>query len=158
MKALLATLPLAVIACSSPATFPAGQWEFTTEVTGEEAGGTAVTSTPIPKDDQTWAQCVSAEQAANPAEILLPRTLENSCKFSKSTFANGKIDVAGECIAGGSFARYQATVQGSFTASSMKVRIVAVQPGAVVMFDPKAGSDLKTFYRVTGRRTGDCPG
>ncbi|HST36130.1 MAG TPA: DUF3617 domain-containing protein [Allosphingosinicella sp.] len=145
-----AALALGAMAQDSPVAMRPGQWAFTTNMTeldmpGSPADMVAAARSGLPPAE-TKARCLSPEQAADPAATLAsPRGNAAGCVFSRRTFANGRIDVAGTCNRP-SVGAVQVSLTGSFTPETVN---------AVIRSDVDHGTML-IGGTLTGRRLGDC--
>ena len=157
MKKLAILVPTValIFACSSNTSLQAGQWEMTPKITdiqidGAPPGAAEQAKQMMAGAMRTQSRCMSAQEAANPAEGLASAGSGGAqgCNFTKRTFEGGRIDMAATCQtpAGQS----TNTFTGTYTATTMDMQI---QTQAAVM-----GRNMRTTITMTGRRTGDCAG
>ncbi|HTU10842.1 MAG TPA: DUF3617 domain-containing protein [Allosphingosinicella sp.] len=136
-----------------------GMWETTVTFSNIEVPGVPEAQVAAMRQamsrPQTRSECMTPEQAANPSgNMMNPGGQAGACQFSKSTFANGTIDVAGSCNAGGR-GSLNMTMAGTYTPTTMTANVTTA-------VRPPAGTPGPQEVRMTGslsaRRTGDCPG
>lgn len=133
-----------------------GMWETTSRMTEVEMAGIPPAAVEQMKAPQTQSQCITPEQAANPAGNMLNQGAENQgCQFPDSTFAGGRINVRGTCQGPNGQGSATMSWQGTYTATTMEGRItVEVQtPGGA----EGQTQNLRMAGTLTSRRTGDCP-
>lgn len=150
----LALLPAALALCAtmqdSPVTMQPGQWEFTTAMTGVEMPGSpremveaARSALGAPK---IVSRCVSPEEAADPsARLANPGGGASNCTFSRRTFADGRIDVAGSCTTRDGDP-LEVSLSGSYTPTNIRAAIRA----------DAARRTMLLTGTMTALRTGDC--
>jgi len=164
MKRLLLLAPVAALAagCSGGADqIQPGQWETTIQFTSIDIPGAppgaAEQMRQMMGQPQTRSECITPEQAANPAGNLAnPGGDSGDCEFSEQTFAGGAIRMRGTCTPAGQ-GTVQMSMEGTYTATTMQADITSeVTPpaGAGTNGGPQAIRMSGTF---SSRRTGDCP-
>jgi hypothetical protein len=161
MKKLVPLVLPAILlfACSpGPVSLQPGMWESTVQFTSIDLPGAspqelaamrAMLSRP-----QTSSRCITAEEAANPAQRMMNPAGGNACRFSESTFSNGTIRVHGNCQMPGRGPQ-QTSMEGSFTATTMQATIasqIQAPPGT------QGPQTARMSGTLSARRTGDCPG
>lgn len=145
-----AALALAAMAQDSPIAMQPGQWEFTTTMTDVEIPGGPAEAVEAARSalgpPRTESYCVSPEEAANPAAWLAsPRGNTSNCTFSRTTFADGRVDIAGTCTSEDQ-QPLEIGLAGDFTAMDVRAAITA-----------QAGNGwMHLRGTLTGRRLGDC--
>jgi len=159
MNKLALFAPMAALAaCSGSAvSLQPGQWETTVRFTSIEMPGAPEamigpmrTAMSAP---QTHSECMTAEQAANPAgRMMNPGGNANACQFTDSTFSGGTIRVHGTCQdpARGSM---QISWEGSYTATTMQAQVSSEMHAPPGTPGPQA---IRMSGTMSGRRTGDC--
>jgi hypothetical protein len=138
-----------------------GQWEITSQMTSVEAPGMppaalAQMRAQLASQRQTQLQCITPEQAANPARNLVGRDAgRQGCQFPSTTFADGLIRISAICRQPGGPASMRMALDGSFTATELNGTL------SVEMTGPRTGGGGTQAVRMTGlmagRRIGDCP-
>lgn len=145
---------LVLAACSSqPTTIQPGQWEMTTQFNTIEAPGMPEAALAAMRNQanqpQTHSNCITPEQAANPAGGLVnPDGGTGNCTYTDSTFANGVISVHGSCPAGPGGAQMRLAWEGSYTTTEMQ--------GAFTTEIQGGPQSMRMVGTMSGRRTGDC--
>lgn len=139
-----------------------GMWETTTRMTEIELPGmppeiAEQMKAQIQNQSQTQSQCITREQAANPAGKMLSQGPDaQGCNFSDSVFEGGRINVRGTCPGPGGQGSATLSWEGRYTETTMEGRVSAeVQAPAGA-----AGSGPQTIRMagtLSARRTGDCP-
>lgn len=153
MKRPSRSILLIAAGCSGPETFPAGQWQIRSEVKEADIGGREVGF--ATGRAREWSSCIAASEARNPAGRLIPGVLSGSCTFDQASFASGRISARGECISG-ALARMQVSLDGSFSGSTLRARLVTVEPNAGLVVDQPGEQDVTTRIDVAAERRGDC--
>ncbi|MGZ8999364.1 MAG: DUF3617 domain-containing protein, partial [Allosphingosinicella sp.] len=108
-----------------------GMWETTSRMTNVEVPGmppavAAQMKAQMASQAQTQSQCITPEQAANPAGKMLNQGGEaQGCQFSDSTFAGGRIKVRGTCPGPAGAGTATMSWEGTYTATTMEGRITA---------------------------------
>jgi hypothetical protein len=146
-------------ASARPISIQPGQWEIATEMTSVEAVGVPEEvlqqmRAQLASQRQVRSQCITPEQARNPAANLMRNQNVRGCEYGETTWAGGVIRIHATCQPpGGTPARM--TIEGSYAAQQFDGRIGAsttmpapVEAGAKVRIDLRG--------RLTGRRTGEC--
>jgi hypothetical protein len=157
--------PLALLAaCSgSSVSLQPGQWETTIRMTSIEVPGApeamvAQMRTQMANQVDTRSQCITPQEAANPAgNMLNPSGGGQGCTFTDNIFAGGVINVNGTCAGPGGQGSARMTLAGSYTATTMEGRVsaeVTAPPGAA---PPGTPQTVRMSGTMTSRRTGDCP-
>jgi len=137
-----------------------GMWETTTRMTEVEVPGMppAVAEqmkAQMANQTQTQSQCITAEQAANPAGNMLSQGSDaQGCNFSDSTFAGGRINVRGTCPGPNGQGSATMSWEGTYTATEMTGRITAEVQGPAGTAGPQ---QIRMSGTLSSRRTGDCP-
>ena len=139
-----------------------GMWETTTRMTEVEVPGMPPAiaeqmKAQMANQAQTQSQCITPEQAANPAGNMLNQGSDaQGCNFADSTFAGGRINVRGTCPGPGGQGSATMTWEGTYTATEMTGRITAnVQaPAGAAGAGPQ---EIRMSGTLSSRRTGDCP-
>ena len=138
-----------------------GMWETTSRMTEVEIPGMPPAmaeqmKAQLANQTQTNSQCITPEQAANPAGNMLNQGGDaQGCTFADSTFSGGVIRVRGTCPGPGGAGQATMSWEGTYTATTMEGRIVAevtAPPGAA-----PGPQNIKMSGTLTSRRTGDCP-
>jgi hypothetical protein len=164
-KSLLWAPSLALLAaCSGGGSdqIQPGMWETTTRMTEIEVPGmppeiAQQMKAQMQNQSQTQSQCITPEQAANPAGNVLNQGSDaQGCNFSDSTFAGGRINVRGTCPGPGGQGSATMSWEGSYTATTMEGRIRAeVQaPAGAAATGPQT---IRMSGTLSARRTGECP-
>lgn len=141
---------------TAPASFAAGNWEMTAEMTNVEAVG-------APKEDQaeiaqlramltgkpqTKTVCVSQTDVNGGLESLFV-TDAGKCTLKSKDIANGRIEATYSCATQPGKTGDISTA-GRYTADTMSTSTLIATPG------PKAGTALNMTATTKGRRLGDC--
>jgi Protein of unknown function (DUF3617) len=161
MKRLIIIAPAIVLiaACSGGAdTIQHGQWEIVTEMTSVEAPGAPPAlleqmRASMASQRQTQSQCITAEQARNPARNMTGQN-PAGCEFSDTTWAGGNVRIRANCRPPGT-PPVQLSIEGTYTAQQINNRINV----SMEMPNPTgagAPMQIRLQGRMTGRRTGDC--
>jgi hypothetical protein len=134
-----------------------GQWETTMQFTNSEAPGAPEPQVAAMRQamgqPQTRNECMTPAQAANPAAGMMNAGGGgNSCNFTKSTFANGTIDVAGTCSPPGG-ANATVAMTGTYTATTMTAQVTTTVRAPAGTPGPQ---EIRMTGNVNARRTGDC--
>jgi Protein of unknown function (DUF3617) len=151
------TVALAAACSGSSVSLQPGQWETTMRFTSIEVPGIPEAQLAPMRaamgQPQTRSECMTPEQAANPAGNMLNQGGNGgNCQFSENTFAGGTIRVHGTCQQPGRGSA-QMTLDGSYTATTMEARItshVTPPPGT------PGPQSVTMSGTLSGRRTGDC--
>ena len=164
MKRLVLWAPsLALLAACSGGSdqIQPGMWETTSRMTEVEIPGMppAVAEqmkAQMANQTQTQSQCITPEQAANPAGNMLNAGGDaQGCQFSDSTFSGGVIRVRGTCPGPAGAGTANMSWEGTYTATTMEGRITAevqAPPGA-----QGGPQNIRMSGTLASRRTGDCP-
>ena len=138
-----------------------GMWETTSRMTDVEVPGMPPAmaeqmKAQMANQTQTQSQCITPEQAANPAGSMLSQGEDaQGCTFSDSTFSGGVIRVRGTCPGPAGAGTATMSWEGSYTATTMEGAITAevqAPPG------PEGGPQtIRMSGTLSSRRTGDCP-
>lgn len=167
MKKLLALAPCAalIFGCSGgpfgggAVSLQPGMWEQTVQFTTIEAPGAPPEMLQMMRammgQPRTSSSCITAEQAANPAESFgrPERRSDVSCQFEPNAFANGTINLRGTCSSPTS-GNVSMTTTGSYTATTMEATMNHQMTAPPNTPGPQS---LRLEGRMTARRTGDCP-
>jgi len=138
-----------------------GQWEMASRMDTLEAPGAppamvAQMRAQLPNQRSTQRQCITPEQAANPARNLVGRNATSQgCTFADTTFAGGVIRISAACQRPGNPASMRMAMEGSFTATQLDsaLRVEVTGPGA----NGRGTQTVRMTGTMTGRRLGDCP-
>ena len=134
-----------------------GQWETTIQFSEIDVPGVdaaiANQMRQMMGQPQTNRDCMTPEDAANPARNIASGETGQNCEYSESTFSGGTIRVRGTCrpAAGGTS---QMSMEGSYTATSMQARITTEQQGGP---GAPAGQSVRMSGNLSARRVGECP-
>ena len=147
-----------IVACSGgSASLQPGQWEMTTKMTDIEMPGAppamaAQMKQAMAAQAQTQTRCITPQEAANPAGgMMSPSGNAQGCTFTKQTFSGGTIDVAGSCPA----------PAGGTCGDQPDRHLYRDHDGRADHRRTSTGGPAARCgcpARMTGRRTGDCPG
>ncbi|MGQ0661453.1 DUF3617 domain-containing protein [Sphingosinicella sp.] len=164
--ALLAPGTALLFACSGGplggggVTLQPGMWEMTVQFTTIDMPGAPPGATEamraIMGQPQTRSNCMTPEQAANPAGTIgAPEGAAQSagCQFDPNGYANGTINVRGTCT-NPTRGNMQVTMTGSYTATTMEATLnqtMTAPPGT------QGPQSIRLEGRMTARRSGDCP-
>ena len=157
------SLALLATACSGGGSdqIQPGMWETTSRMTdvqvpGMPAAQAAQMKAAMANQAQTQSQCITPEQAANPAGNMLNQGGDaQGCQFSDSTFAGGRINVRGTCPGPAGAGTATMSWEGTYTKTTMEGRITAeVQAPAGAQGGPQT---IRMSGTLASRRTGDCP-
>ena len=163
MKRFMLCLPALALAAACGAgggsdQIQPGMWETTTKMTEVEIPGAPPEmqkqmKAMMANQVQTQSQCITPEQAANPAGNMLNQGSDaQGCTFDRSTFAGGEINVRGRCPGPNGQGSATMTWEGDYTATEMSGRVTAeVEGGSGPV------QQLRMSGTLTSRRTGDCP-
>jgi hypothetical protein len=153
--ALLAPVVIALAACSGGGntTLKAGQYEMTMKMTEVDVPGAPpemveqMKAAMTAQGEQKEQQCMTEADIADMGNKMGNAGAKGGdCTFSKTTFAGGKIDVAGTCKA--PTGEMSIAMNGTHTADSFDARMTV---------DADAGGQkIKASGTMNGRRTGDC--
>ena len=159
MKRMLWMAPpaAALLACSgSTVSLQPGQWETTVQFSNIEMPGApdqmANMMRGMMSRPQTHANCLTAEQAANPMGRLVNSGNGNNCTFQENTFSGGTIRVRGNCQNPGR-GTMQISWTGNYTATTMQAQVSAeihAPPGT------PGPQEVRMSGTMNGHRTGDC--
>jgi hypothetical protein len=161
--ALTAGTALLLAACGSQqgVSLQPGQWEMTTKMTQVDAPGMpepllAQMRTQLASQTQTQSDCMTAQEAANPAGNIVNAGTQGGagCQFSESTFAGGNINVRGTCTGPGGPGSMRMTLEGTYTATTMDARISTEMQAPPGM--PGGAQNIRVSGTLTGRRSGEC--
>lgn len=129
-----------------------GQWESTAQLVALETGGipepmASKMKADVGKPPKTEVGCRKAEEL-KPFDVSKLGPMMNGCKFSKYTFAGGKVDAAMECEtpAGKSHATFKGTQ--TPTAFDLTMTQGQTMPGQT--------KEASMTVRITGKRLGEC--
>ena len=126
-----------------------GQWEFVTTMTELDMPGSPPDMVEAARSGigrpRTESRCVSPEEAADPAARLMQRRNATNCDYSRTIFADGRIDIAGRCTSADGDPM-EVALTGDFTAIDMRGAISA----------DVANGTMRMRGTMTARRTGDC--
>ena len=157
------SLALIAAACSGGGSdqIQPGMWETTSRMTDVQMprmppAMAEQMKAQMASQTNTQSQCITPEQAANPAGNMLNQGGEaQGCQFADSTFADGRINVRGTCPGPGGAGRATMAWEGTYTATTMEGRITAeVQAPAGAAGGPQ---NIRMSGTLSSRRTGDCP-
>ena len=145
---LAAALPLLLAAAPAPPLMP-GAWRETIVFALDQVNGSAELAarmaqalpSPQPRED-----CLTAADLQNPQALFLAGA-EQSCRFSRFTMADGRIDAAGDC-ADGRGPTMQVAGSGSYPATGYDFAFTGTGQAG--------GLALAFRGRARGRRTGAC--
>lgn len=133
-----------------------GQWETTVQFSSIEIPGAPPEAVQqmrqMMQQPQTRSECITPEQAANPAGNMMNPGGSN-CNFTENTFAGGNINVQGSCQQPGQ-GNVQMQMEGSYTATTMQANIsteVQAPPGM-----PGGAQTVRMSGNLNARRTGEC--
>ena len=120
------TVALAAACSGSSVSLQPGQWETTMQFSSIEVPGIPEAQLAPMRaamgQPQTHSECMTPEQAANPAGNMLNQGgTGGNCQFSENTFSGGTIRVHGTCQQPGRGSA-QMTLDGSYTATTMEAR------------------------------------
>jgi hypothetical protein len=134
-----------------------GQWEIVTEMTSVDAPGAPPAlldqmRASLASQRQTQSQCITAEQARNPARNMTGQN-PAGCEFTDTTWAGGNVRIRANCRPAGA-PPLQMSIEGTYTAQQINNRINVTME----MPNPTGGAamQIRLQGRMTGRRTGDC--
>jgi hypothetical protein len=158
-RLMLLAPPLALVAAcgESAVSLQPGMWETTVQFkTIDIPGAPAEAVAPMRamlSQPQTRSECLTPEEAANPAGRMMAGEEGNNCQYSDSTFAGGTIRVRGTCQEQGQ-GRMQMSMEGTYTATTMNAEVSSeVQPPA----GTEGPQSIRMAGTLTARRTGECP-
>jgi hypothetical protein len=138
-----------------------GMWETTTRMTEVEMPGmppamAEAMKAQLANQTQTQSQCITPEQAANPAgKMLNPGGGNQGCTFADSTFSGGVIRVRGTCPGPNGQGQATMSLEGTYTARTMEGRISAEVTAPAGQ--PAGPQNIRMSGTLASRRTGDCP-
>jgi hypothetical protein len=101
-RRLAAALPLLLLAAAPAPPLMPGAWEETVVFALDSVNGSADLAARMGKalpNPQPRQSCLTARDLQNPQGIFLAGA-EQSCRFTRFTMADGKIDAAGDCSDG----------------------------------------------------------
>ncbi len=135
-----------------------GQWETTVQFTSIEVPGMPEQAVAQMREmmsrPQTRSECITPQQAANPAGNMMSGGAGNACTFTENTFAAGAIRVRGSCQQPGQ-GTAQMSMEGTYTATTMQANIsseVQAPAGAT----PGGPQSVRMSGTFSSRRTGEC--
>jgi Protein of unknown function (DUF3617) len=144
---------------ATPALQP-GQWEMVTQMTSVEAPGAPeailrAMRASMAEQRQVQSQCITPEQARNPARNMMVTQTPSRCEFAETVWSGGIIRLRARCRPPGSTPMH-VSVDGSYAAQQIDNRI---QVTTDLPNPDEAGAPIQIRLqgRMTGRRTGDCP-
>lgn len=131
-------------------TMEPGQWEFVTQMTGLDLDGAPPEVLAAARsslgEPRTQGRCLSPEDVVDPgARLARPEGAATDCVFSRRTFANGAIDVAGRCTASDG-STIDVGLSGTYTQTAIDARITAAL----------SASSMRLAGTMTARRIGIC--
>jgi uncharacterized protein DUF3617 len=156
---VLPALPIALLFACSPSAvaLQPGMWETTIQFTSIDVPGAPPAQLTAMRammgQPQTRSECMTPEQAANPAQRMMNPEGTNGCQFSDSTFAGGTIRVHGTCQAQGRGSS-QTSMEGTYTATTIQATISSDMHPPAGTAGPQSVHMAGT---ISARRTGDCP-
>lgn len=163
MRYVIAAVPaLLVAACGGAGggdavSLKPGQWETTVQFSSIEIPGAPPEAVQqmqqMMRQPQTRSECITPEQAANPAGNMMNPGGSN-CNFTENTFTGGNINVQGSCQQPGQ-GNVQMRMQGTYTPESMQANISTEVQAPAGM--PGGAQTVRMSGNLNARRTGDCP-
>jgi hypothetical protein len=135
-----------------------GMWETTVQFTTIDMPGAppgaAEAMRAMMGQPQTRSNCMTPEQAANPAgSMAAPEGAGADCRFEQNGFDNGTINVRGTCT-NPTRGNLQMTMTGNYTATTMEATVNQTMTAPPNTQGPQS---IRLEGRMTARRTGDCP-
>lgn len=142
-RKLIATIALALAACSSGTPIDDGKWQATIEL---KAGETLLWTSTIER-------CISEPEADDPGLTILNGTPLGQCVTGHSRYSGGSLSVVGSCLGrmhpmAASATSTSITLNGRYSPTTVDGEF-----SARIVTEPEASPQSGT---VTARRAGDC--
>ena len=129
-----------------------GRWQATLKIDSMEmAGMPAAAKQAMNKSlgsAQNYFTCLTPEQANQPNAEFFQKTAKN-CKYDRFAMADGKIDAAMTCDAGGSATKM--TMLGSYSGDVYDLKVTS-------QGEMQKGMPMTMAMSITSRRVGECNG
>ena len=148
MRLLLAA-PLLLLAAASPPSFRPGLWQVSSAPGTAALNGKPLGDLPYTPPTAPGSICLSPADAGDARADWLTRDLAPGCTITRSSRANGRVDVTATCPPQApGLARGSVRLTGRWTPTSYDLRFATANPSenGVMGF---TGS-------MTGKRVGDC--